>query len=678
MNVNECKSSKLNDGLECIFRVVNIDNTGMVVGHQCAIKSKDTYNIKPETDSDGEINYQPVNHGDPIRAGDQAVIWESLSHHQTGKSYEGEMAYNPGMEFHPLYSVSEHNFPTKYKLGTTDIGEIFGEENPTLVHAGWSEQKFYGKSNVEYCKLGIYGRFDKSASMVMHKALRSHIDVPGFINYGITKKRTRKVFFLETASIEDILIYARGTFHEKKVADRMAEGMIISKEGTFINLYVMMKNNFATEAEVKKFMSEVSFETLDSIYKTKPDIEMFYNLYINLHQLQLQTRILNKDLKEIVTTAKIDPNYVRLYKENIVNWILNYPKWKEVIPGLESRYPRDQRYWFLRPLLYRALRVDKVLDPSIKLPDWLLNILKETNDLKVNVFGEQKEVSQLPDDLQSDLAIAKHNYLASSSPIDAIMSMYPGMLSIKSEMKAAGFDPKEVGSQGWGQFVRILKAGRIWTMLEILTAWERFVPSWIDDQPVIFYEWLDKVAHSPIDPMYSLTQEELDTITKKHGIASVEAGPQEVIEESDTLDTIEGQQKKKAFAGNILSVSNNWEEWTGWEDYDADRIPVQSWYDTTIRIKSSRENSGDTSWNMLAKLAARGAIFKKDYKNIRSKLSDETHEEAIHPDTDIVVNDGVHIMGIDLNDRTDITGYNHSTDEYNAIQEGGSVCQGEE
>lgn len=678
MNINECKSSKRKDGLECIFRVVNLDHNGMVVGHQCAIKSKDVYNILPETNSDDTINYQHVNHGIPIRAGDQAVIWESLTQHQTGKSFDAGSGDNAGMEFHPLYSVSEHNFPTKHKLGTTDIGEVFGEENPALVHPGWTEQKFYGKSNVEYCKLGIYGRFDKSNGIIMHKALRPHMDVPGFINYGITKVTSRKTFFLETATIHDIIVYARSVFHEKKTADRMAEGMIASKEGTFINLYILMKNNFATESEIKKFMTDVSFETMGSIYKTKPDIEMFYKLYINLHRVQVQTRTYNETRKEIYTTAKLDPNQVRLYKENMVNWILNYPKWKELIPGLETKYPRDQRYWFLRPLLHRALRVDKILDPNVRLPEWLLNILKEKNDLKVNIFGEQKSVSSLPEDLKSDLITAKHNHLDLKNNMDSVMTMYPGMLNIKTEMKAAGFDPSEVGSQGWGQFVQILKIGKLWTMLEILTAWERFVPSWIQDEPSPFYEWLNKVANGSSDPVYSLSQDELDEITSKHGRNPVHAGPQEVIEEGDTLDGFEGQQKKKAFASNILGVCSTWEEWDSWEDYSADRVLLQTSYDGLMKIKPSREVRNDAVWLQLAKLAARGEVFKKDHKDLIHKLTDETRNEATHPDTDVTVSDGISVTGIDLNDRTDISGYNHSTDEYNMLREGGEICQNEE
>jgi hypothetical protein len=384
-------------------------------------------------------------------------------------------------------------------------------------------------------------------------------------------------------------------------------------------------------------------------------------------------------MKEVIVTSNIRPEDVKKYRENLINWILNYPKWKTILVGTGGRYQRDERYWFLKPMLQRALRVDKVIDPKVKPPEWLLQILKETNEPEVSIFGELKKVSELPEDLRSEFDLAKYSNVRSDTPQDTIMSIYPGMINIKKELVIAGFDPNELGVQGWGQFVHLLKIGRLWSMLEITTAWDRFVPSWIQDDPKIFYEWLQKVADSPTDPVYSVSQEELDAITTKLGKEAIIADTVVIIEEGDTLGETGDGMKKKAFAANLLNVSLNWDEWESWDDFESDKVPLQSWYETTSRVSKSRESTGDVFWNQLAKLAARGAIFKEDYKNIAKKLCNETRNEAIHPDTDVVVPDGVIMTGIDTADRQDINGYNSLTDEYSTFSsEGDLSCQDEE
>jgi hypothetical protein len=674
-NIHQCRAGALGGGLECIFRIANLIG-GEVQGYSCAISSKDEYNLEPETNSDGSINFQHVNQHDPIRIGDPAITWENLTSHQTGRNYDGR-DFDAGMEFHPLYSVSEHNFPTRSKIGTEDVGEIMGEDNPSIVNSGWIEQKFYGKSNVEYCRAGIYGRFDRNQNMVMHQALRSHIGVPGFINYTLQNPRVTKTFFLESASIGDILVYTKATFKDPKVADRMAEGMIASKEGEFINLWVLMRNNFVPEHEIKKFMTEVSFETMAGIYRSKPNIQAFLNLYINLPRIRWHHKSKDEDGKEVVKITSIDEKYIRIYRENILNWILNYPGLKDITPGLGVKYPKNHRYWFLKQLMYLALRVDKIMNPKVILPEWLVNICKETDEPVLNVFGEVKKFSELPDDLKSDFVSAKVHHLDTDNPQDIVMNVYPGMLDIKSEMRKEGLDPDELGCQGWGQFVRILKLGRRWSMVEVFNAWEHFVPSWIQDDPKFFYEWLHEVASKPVEPDYTVSQEELNEITNRLGKDPIVAGEAQPLQKESDI-SLGALSSSKAFAANILEASLEWDDWDTWEDWDPAHIPIQNWYEATARIQSIRESNHETFWSSLAKIAARGGVFEEDYKTVKSKLADETHEESIHPDSEIVVMDGITQTGLDSSDRTDIRGYDHRTDEFSNLNEGGNTCLGEE
>lgn len=674
-NIRQCRAGALDKGLECIFRVANVTADGQIQDYNCAIGSKDEYNLEPETDYDGTINFQHINHYDPIRIGDPAITWENLTTHQTGKNYDGR-AFDAGMEFHPLYSVSEYNFPTKSVLGPDDVGEIMGEENPVIVNSGWHEQKFYGKSNIEYCKAGIYGKFDKGANMVMHQALRSHIGVPGFINYTMQSSRIIKTFFLETASIRDILTYTKKTFKDPKIANRMAEGMIASKEGKFINLWVMMKNNFVPENEMKKFMTEVSFETFQSIYRTKPNIHAFFNLYMNIGKVNLHIKSINEKGKEFVKISRIEPKYIKIYKENILNWILNYPKLKSINTGTGTKYQKHERYWFIKQLMYIALRIDKIMNKDVNLPPWIIDICKEKNDPVLNIFGEKKKFSELSDELKSEMTEAKHHHLDHGNPSNVIMNMYPGMLNIKSEMKSAELDPNELGYQGWGQFVRILHLGHKWSINEVIAAWKRFVPSWIQEDPKMFYEWLHEVTVSSVEPEYTISQNELDEITTKLGKEKIIAGTPEAINESD--GDLEDLTSNKAFATNILEASLDWDEWETWDDWDPIKVPIQNWYEATARVHHVRESNHETFWSTLAKVAAKGGLFKEDLRILKGKLCNETHEEAIHPDSDLASIDGVGKTGLDSSDRTDIKGYDYRTDEFSNLNEGNDICHGEE
>jgi hypothetical protein len=673
-NIHECRRGSLK-GLDCIFKVANV-RAGEIMGYSCALGCKDIYNLEPETNSDGSINYQPTNKHEPIRIGDAAVIWENLTQHQSGKNYDGR-DFNAGVEFHPLYTISEHNFPTRTHLAIEDVGEVFGEENPALVNSGWSEQKFYGKSNVEYCKLGVYGRPNHKEGIIVHQALRSHIGVPGFINYTHRNPTITKTFFLESASIGDILIYTRATFSNKKVADRIAEAMILTKEGHFVNIWVLLNNNFVPASEVKKFMSEVSLETMTSIYKSKPDIYNLFCLYNNIDKIVLCKKT-KENGKEFVETEKIGKQSIRFYKENILNWILNYPGLRKIHTGTHAKYNRDERYWFIVQLMKRALRIDKIMR-NVELPSWLIQICKENNEPIVNVFGELKKFSELSEDMISNYMEAKYHYLDTDDPKNIIMNLYPGMLNIKKEMKDAGLDTNEIGYQGWGQFVQILKLGKRWSMLEIFNAWEHFVPSWINDDIQYFYNWLHDVASAPIEPIYTINQNELDQITKKLGKESIIASEASPLQEGSAEKNLGlgDLSQSRAFASNILDCCMNWDEWEKWEDWDPEKMPIQGWYDATARICSIRESNHETFWSTLAKISAKGGIFK-DREMILKKLTSETTNEATHPDSDITVLDGVGQVGLDSSDRSDIKGYNYKTDEISNLNQGDELCLGEE
>jgi hypothetical protein len=628
MNIFQCRNGVLPGGLECIFRITRMDETGNKKTFGClrhgGHQGFDHYNLYPEHDpATGDAVYQPTNPSDPFKTGEIILSWENLTSHQSGRNYDFR---DFPADIHPQYSIAEHNHPTKSFLGEDDLGEIFGDDNPALVHSGWNTEKFYKIPSVEYCQGGIYGHYDPKSDMIMHSCMRSHLGTPGWINYTNRKESAQKKdLYIGYATDEEIISFAGSMFKDKKIALRMADAMLEVKRGKFINLWTLMSNNFVSPKVKREFMNRTSTTSESSIYRGKANLLHFCALYGHIDGMQWYEQVTDANGVTSMVPKATHKDIRIVLKENILNWVLNYPPLKKILVG-GSKYPTDQRYWFVVLLLKQAKK-DGILNKKAMLPDWLINLIKAKNDPEVRLFGEIMNYSQLPAEYKNEYHVAQHAYLG-TTPLDTISSLYPGMINIKKELLGDG---KKIDILGWGQFLEILKLGRRWSISEIRNAFEHFIPSWLRDEPDIFYAWLQAVADLPMEETDSVSTDEFKELLKKEGRkAFAEPGPVQILEHG-AVNFNHGEgglSAGRAFASNILDASLDWENWVTWADWNVVRMPIGNWFEANAKVRIVRESGHETFWAMLA---AHGGLID-DRKEIDRILADQTLNETLSQD----------------------------------------------
>ena len=650
MNIFQCRNG-VKGGLECIFRITRLDEDGNKKYLGClrhgGQQGFDIFNLYPEHDPlTGDAVYQPTNQSDPFKIGEIILSWENLTSHQSGRNFDYR---DFPADVHPQYSIAEHNHPTKAFLGEDDLGEIFGDDSPALVHSGWNTEKFYKIPSVEHCQGGIYGRFDSKSDMISHACLRSYIGTPNWINYTNSKESTQKKdIYIGYASDQEIIDFSKSMFKNEKIATRMSEAMILVKQGHFINLWTLMTNNFVSVKTKKEFMNRTSTVSEKSIYKGKANLYYFYTLYSLIDSMMWYDYITDVNGKTTMV-PKSTYKHIRLtLKENLLNWVLNHPILKKIsLIGL--KYSTEQRYWFVVLLLKRARR-DRVLNGKAILPSWIIDIIKEKNDPRVKLFNDSMNYSQLPAEYKDEFHVAQHANLG-TTPNDSINSLYPGMINIKKELFGDG---KKIDPLGWGQFLQILKIGQRWSISEIRNAFEHFIPSWIKDEPAIFYGWLQNVADLSMEEIDTVSPEEFKDLLKKEGRRSVgEPGPVQLLEygANNFNHGDGGLSPARAFANNLLNISLNWENWITWDDWNAVKIPIGNWYEVTAKVHNVRECNHETFWAMLA---AHGGLTD-DRKEIERIFTDQTLEEALEASLhNIATTESIVEAGLDGDDLTNL------------------------
>lgn len=684
MNIFKCRNGVLPGGLECIFRITRLDEAGSKKYFGCSRHGGrtgyDRYNLFPEHDpATGDAVYQQTNPTDPFKLGEIVLAWENLTGHQSGRNFDFR---DFPADIHPQYSIAEHNHPTKSFLSEEDVGEVFGDDSPTLVHTGWSTEKFYKIPTVEVCQGGIYGHFDPKANMIMHPCLRSHIGIPGWINYTNREESAqKKELYIGFASDVEIEKFSDSLFKDKKLATKMTEAMLLVKRGHFINLWTLMTNNFVSPKIKREFMNKTSTESLSTIYRGKANLMHFCSLYAQVGRMQWSETVVDANGTATKITKTIHKDMVSAYKENILNWVLNYPPLKKIVTW-HTKQNTDNRYWFIILLLKQA-RKDGILNMKTMLPDWLIGLIKAKHDPMVKVFNEMMPYSQLPAEYKDEYHVAQHAHLG-TSPLDTINSLYPGMINIKKELLT---DEKRIDALGWGQFLQILKVGRRWSMSEIRNAFEHFIPSWMRDDPSIFYGWLQNVADLSLEESETLSKEEHAELLKKEGRRGIEEpGPVQILEHG-AVNFNHGEgglSAARAFASNILNTSLDWEDWVTWGDWDVVKMPIGNWYEANAKVRIIRESDHETFWAMLA---THGGLID-DRKEIEKILSDQTlaetldrsaYEEALEASEQNVATMGSIVeAGLDGEDLSDLMCEDHASGTITHLDKGEGLWDGAE
>jgi hypothetical protein len=614
---------------ECVFRITRTDPiTGKPVVHGCmrfgGKPGRDFYNLFPETDKEGYITFQPTNPTEaPFwRLGESPITMESLTDNNNGRTYLGFRDIPSDSTLHPLYTHEERNIPTKSYLSDDDVGEIMGDDNPALVNQHWGDIRFIKKDTVEKCKPSIFGVFLPSENMVMSACLRSHVgEVPNWVNYTKRTDKSQKELLVCYATHDEIRKFCN-KYLGSPASERLFDALVLISKGTYINIWSLLRNNFVDKSTIKKIQSAISSVSIDSLYKTEVDIKAHCEFFHLLEKAEWKSSYVDENGNKIDITQRIPREKLRIYKENLLNFILNSPDLKKClsVPKLTKSF----RYWHVVALMRVALK-EGILNPDMSLPQWLVDIIKQKDIPYTKLFGKMMSYKELPHEYKGEFHDVQYLRL------NQVDDLYPGMRIIKKEV-----DHKILGSQGWYQFCEILKCGRIWSINEIKNAFERFVPSWMQDDPSIFLEWVNNIADLPFEDVISMLPDELDSIRKKTGCVTLDFPKIELMEKGAISLTDGSLSEARGFAINIMSsilpkIDEKtgkpipWRMWESWEDWNAYKAPISNWYEATARIKLHKECNHDTFW---ARMARMGGYFK-DKARARKLLTEETMREAM-------------------------------------------------
>lgn len=532
MNINDCRGKRYMENY-CAFRIIRKDpDTGKLEDFGCSIKSKDIYNVAPETDRTGNVIYNqplfergiiythilvdtpkgkklkqvPIKEGtisnlevDPLGPN---IIWENISNqHEHGLTYNyprrrGD-SFDP--DIHPYYSkVSEEIPSSSGMLEEEQVGEIFGERNITLVSTGWRSEKFFKIPPVENCSKRMYGKFDRNIGIPRHKSMRDYqFSIENWVNYSSIKDTMRKeCLFIESLTDDEILKECK----QRGFNINIANALIEIRNGAFLNLREIMRNNGVHPAIISKFVSSISTYTKKSIYRSFNPRDIFH-LYTVLPHMKWTRYYTDANGRTQSETKTIDKDFMLLLKCNILNYMLNYPGWESI--DLEStKVPVSDRYWYAGLMIIRAqndngFKITKnrpslpVFDSKMPLPDHIIRILKKTKDLmkekkKVSLFKEEIDIKDCGEFSDAVRLVLLETIEGVSTNIPDPNRLYPAMMRIQDIV-----DDWDNGERE-RIFSQILKAGEMWSPAEIKLTWKHFKKHWKKD-PGAFWREIERM-----------------------------------------------------------------------------------------------------------------------------------------------------------------------------------------
>ena len=669
MNVFKCARGQLwGNDMHCVYKMLRMNNnSGDLEDEGCMRcgggQGHDDYNLYPEFRSDGSWVIQASNPIEPkcFRLG-PTLFWENITgQHQDGLNFDFR---DFPADIHPEYHREERNLPATDTLHENGIGEIFGETELMLVVPGWNIEKFYKTERIDECKNAIYGRYDESTDMVLPNCLKSYTrDIPGWVDYsGRGEWFTPRAFFVDNSTDGAIIAFCHNHFTDSTVSDRMSEAMMDIRTGAYIDTWTLMNNNFVSDSEKRSFMEKVSLRTKAGIYKGNINLQNYCDLYTYLGKAEWLTTYVNEDGKQVKIVKKIPREICKLFKQNLMNWILNNPALED-IPNEREWYPTKQRYWYVAEMLRKAMK-EKVLDRTVKLPRWLIKQFSNSrNDRKLfSLFGESYEYDTAPKDVQEEFADAQLLRLGNEP-----QRMYPGMVRVKSIIEVKENSPM------WFSFCDILKAGQKWNISEIQTAWDYFKRAWAFEEAKIFWDWVEEMEMHPYESQFSLSEEEFrHQLDKVDGIALETPSPFIEMTDVGAADLNLGQGEitvKRFFAANLMECKK--ED----DSFDVQQRTVTDTYDGRARVKSRRECNHETFWNELIKMGG----LKGDREKLNTSLSKEMHEELLaNREEGEVSTDSTLEHGFDTSDLASMSSFDIYSGDYSHFNSGGGSWQEEE
>lgn len=604
MNVFTPRKCRLQGGLRCVYDLMRRNHTGELVSHGCSIKSGDLYRIFPEHTAQGDV----INNDDSVQAEDlklgPTIIWENITNmHQDGMSFDLRTFH---ADIHPLYHKEHRNVPISISKENELVGEVFGGDSPVLVSTGWIDISFYGHDRVERCREGIYGPFDFRANTTRPKCFKSYtLIVSDWINFTTQIDYwKRKEFFALDESKESVKEFCYSWFKEK-VAKRVAKGIECIRNGDYINIQIILKNNFVDEKVISEFRDKVSLKSKKQLYSSNLNLQSYFRLYDQIDKMKWKMHFVDANGKEVVKEVGFPAEIVELYKQNIVNFVLNYPVLQKTKVNLEDSYRTNERYWWAMLLFKRAMK-DGIINKKMPLPQWLVSQYRSTgkHDPIVTVFGDSKPYSQCSQQ-------EKDNFLESKIVrVENAKDLYPAMERIEDII-----DYHKKGPM-WYTFCDILKAGRKWNRSEIQSAWDVFKRAWKRDDPYTFWDWVEEMSARPFEDDLSVDGREV----MFEGACKISYGDGDVT-------------PSRSFASNLIGLRAGCEE----DSFEINKMPPQDWYEASGRSKVLSKDPKQVFWDQLAKTGGiliedkyvRDHIMERDaYNEATDRLSDKIMYEC--------------------------------------------------
>lgn len=475
MNVFRCARFK-RYGKYCAFAHMDVGPDGKPVesSARCALKGRprDEYRLIPEHDSStGQVIYQrDFRLNNPLIVG-ASILWESLSHHDTGLTFFPDLKVSKrtgrktgrrpeDKDMHPLYSLEEINEPVATSISEQTALVPFGSgDNLSFSATGYRTQKTRGIQRIETCFPGIYGIFEPAQGMVTPKCIIDQYGrIPNWQNFtNIPSPNVPRAWslILVNSNQSQIEAHCIKWFGRSKLAVVMVEILLAIKNGAYVPLALALRNNGVPEQVVDGFLR-------DTNVASKPRRELNLFKYFRYY----------KYLKTIPPAKSL------VFRANLVNYLLNNDALSNVDPTKPDTYLKDgtpafshgRRYWWLLLIIKDAMKVEtvhgrkvRILNPA-RAPSWL--------DAMIDTYMSDRE-------MEPEIEIP-------SAPFVRLMDI------------VGDFDKsREKDPDRWARkarvFTGIARAGKRWTLPEIRVAWHEFTRAFDGKSPYRFWEWVESV-----------------------------------------------------------------------------------------------------------------------------------------------------------------------------------------
>ena len=495
-SIYNCRAGNIG-GLYCVYKKPIIDQmTGKVelVMCPCTLKEMDRYVLYPEHDRvTGELIHNNLL-SDPIPVGVD-VIWEGISSHDHGLNYNSGRNLRIYNEIHPEYHIHEINKPiTSGDLDIEQIGEIFGENEPTLISQSWNTQYIVATPRVEYCNKAIYGQYNPSEQKIVAKCMRDYTNtIKNWVNYTIYNFSTKKKkFFLCDENKDMVQNYLNNYFSNNPILiSNLMEVIDAISKGEYINLKEIIMAHGISEERTNKFIVTVSTKTKRNLYTRSMNWLNYTYLFNHTYQLY----------------GKSDSG--KIIRSNIINFILNCPN-IQIDPNKHiGSYSPINRYWLIETPLKRAWK-EGIINKNM-LPEWLVKQI--TFRTSTNKFFKMsgkimKYSSNLPDDIKSDIADAiYYGKVDKKTGIIDIDHKNPSMKRVRDIIDLPK-NMNESEKKRLRKFTKILRSGIKWNITEIRECWKVFNTALSKGNPKHFWNWIDEVIESSYSDLNGSLEED--------------------------------------------------------------------------------------------------------------------------------------------------------------------------